>query len=109
MPIWIIKWLRKTFINKGKKTNIGKKIFIDRTESKYGHCQIENSEEIKNYLTKKGFDVVRVGQLSFGQQISLFKNAKIIVGAHGAAFANLIFCMPNTKTNLLPLLFLVLC
>ena len=24
MPIWIIKWLRKTFINKGKKTNIGK-------------------------------------------------------------------------------------
>ena len=28
---------------------------------------------------------------------NLFQNAKIIIGAHGAAFANLIFCKPNTK------------
>ena len=30
-------------------------------------------------------------------QIYLFQNAKIIIGAHGAAFANLVFCEPSTK------------
>ena len=36
-------------------------------------------------------------KLDFFKQIHLFQNAKIIIGAHGAAFANLIFCKPNTK------------
>ena len=26
----------------------------------------------------------------------LFKNASVIIGAHGAAFSNIIFCKPNT-------------
>ena len=48
-------------------------------------------------LKKKGFVVYKVGELDFFEQIHLFQNAKIIIGAHGAAFANLIFCKPNTK------------
>ena len=48
-------------------------------------------------MSKKGFTSYKVGQLSFKQQIHLFKNAKIIVGAHGAAFANLAFCNPGTQ------------
>ena len=50
-------------------------------------------EEIKNL----GFSIHRTGQMSFFEQIYLFNNAKIIVGAHGAAFTNLIFCKPKTK------------
>ena len=49
------------------------------------------------YLKKKGFAILKVGKLNFFEQIHLFQNAKIIIGAHGAAFANLIFCKPNTK------------
>ena len=30
-------------------------------------------------------------------QIALFNSAKIIVGNHGAGFANLVFCKKNTK------------
>ena len=35
--------------------------------------------------------------MNFFEQIYLFQNAKVIIGAHGAAFANLIFCKPNAK------------
>ena len=38
-----------------------------------------------------------VGELSFFEQIYLFNNAKFIIGAHGAAFANLTFCSPDTN------------
>ena len=33
----------------------------------------------------------------FGDQVKIFNNAEIIIGLHGAAFANLCFCKPGTK------------
>ena len=50
-----------------------------------------------DFLSKKKFTKYKVGQLSFEEQIYLFHNAKIIVGPHGAAFTNLVFCQPNTN------------
>jgi len=80
-----------------KKINSNEKVFIDRSESKFNHCQIQNNSEVIDFLTKKGFTSYKIGELSFENQIYLFNKAKIIVGAHGAAFANLVFCKPKTK------------
>jgi capsular polysaccharide biosynthesis protein len=52
--------------------------------------------EIKNSLSKKGFSIIRLSDLSFTDQVNLFNNASKIVGLHGAGFANLTFCKPNT-------------
>ena len=97
MPRWIIIWIRKKFLRYKKKFNCNNKIYIDRTESKFKHCQIINDNEIYDYLKNRGFKKYQVGKLNFFKQIYLFSNAKIIVGAHGAAFTNIIFCKPNTK------------
>ena len=97
LPSWIINEIAFKFEKYGKKFECNDKIFIDRRESNYNHCQIINDEEIKTYLRKKGFTVYRVGELNFFEQIYLFQNAKIVIGAHGAAFTNLIFCKENTK------------
>ena len=97
LPSWIIHWIRNSFLNSAKEFNANDKIFIDRSESEFTHCQLQNNEEISSHLIDKGFTKYKVGQLSFENQIYLFKNAKIIVGVHGAAFANLAFCSPNTK------------
>ena len=35
--------------------------------------------------------------LSFKNQINLFENSSVIMGAHGASLANIIFCKPRTK------------
>jgi len=97
MPPWILKWIREKFLPYKKKINSNEKVFIDRSESKFNHCQIQNNSEVIDFLTKKGFTSYKIGELSFENQIYLFNKAKIIVGAHGAAFANLVFCKPKTK------------
>tara|TARA_B100000989_G_scaffold234643_1_gene181438 strand:- start:2400 stop:3497 length:1098 start_codon:yes stop_codon:yes gene_type:complete len=97
LPEWIVKWISDIFINHGKQFNSNEKIFIDRSESAFSHCQLVNNEEIINFLKNKGFTNYKVGQLSFQEQIYLFNNAKIIIGPHGAAFANLAFCKKDTK------------
>ena len=97
LPAWIVKWINDSFINHGKQFNCNEKIFIDRSESAFSHCQFVNNKEIINFLENDGFTSYKVGQLSFQEQVYLFSNAKMIIGAQGAAFANLAFCKKNTK------------
>jgi len=102
LPSWIILWLRNKFINMATKFNCNDKIFIDRSESQFKHCQFQNNKEIITFLNSKGFTSYKIGQLDFFEQIYLFNNAKIIIGPHGAAFSNIIFCKP--KTNIIEIL-----
>lgn len=97
LPTWIIKWIRKTFLKHKKKFICSNKILIDRSESNFKHCQIINKHEIESFLIKKRFRIYKIGKYSFAKQIFMFWNAKCIIGAHGAAFTNLIFCKPKTK------------
>ena len=98
IPKWIIKYLRKIFLPAGSK-NIKKfkKIYIDRSDSKYNHCKIINDSEIQEYLKKQGFKVIRLSKCSLKKQISIFKYCDYIIGPHGAGMANLIFCKKKTK------------
>ena len=73
------------------------KIYIDRSDSIHKHCQIINNYEIKKFLKSKGFKIFKLSNFPFKKQISIFYNAKLIVGPHGAGFSNLVFCRKNTK------------
>jgi len=96
IPHWIVKWLRGNFLDKAEKFECNDKIFIDRSGGAQ-HCQFINESEINEYLNKKGFTKYKLEDLSFSKQLYLFKNAKYIVGAHGAGFSNLTFCNENTN------------
>lgn len=102
LPNWIVFWLRNKFINLAAKFDNCDKIFIDRSESDFKHCQLQNNDEMIDFLSTKGFKSYKVGQLDFFEQIYLFKNAKTIIGPHGAAFTNIIFCKP--KTNIIEII-----
>ena len=97
LPAWIIHWLRDVYLKYAKQFDNNEKIYIDRTESEFKHCQIQNDKEVFDFLKEKGFSKYRTGELSFFEQIYLFNNAKFIIGAHGAAFTNLAFCKPSTN------------
>ncbi len=96
IPKWIILQNRKKFLKK-TKNNFKKRIFLDRSESGYNHCQIQNIDNIKKLITDKNFKIYKPELLSFKKQIDLFNNSGLIIGAHGAAFSNIIFCKPGTK------------
>ncbi len=96
IPEWIINHNRKFFLT-NKDKNFSKKIFLDRSNSKYNHCQIENISELTKLIKKNKIKVYKPELLSFKNQIKLFNTSSMIVGAHGAAFTNIIFCKPGTK------------
>ena len=97
-PKWIGRWFKKIITkNKIKRKAKQEKVFIDRGDSKNIKRSIVNEKELKNFLLKNSFKVVKLSKLSFREQISLFYNSKCIVGLHGAGFANIVFCRPKTK------------
>ena len=97
IPEWIIIFLRTKFINMDKKIECSKRIFIDRSDSKFEHCKLTNNDEIKNFLVKKGFASFEISKLDFFEQVYLFKNAEVIISPHGAALSNIIFSNSNMK------------
>ena len=102
IPAWISEWLKKKFFknNLKNKENFSKKIYLDRSDSKSNVKSlrsITNEEEVRSYLKSEGFKSVKLADLHFKDQVLAFSEADIIVGLHGAGFANMPFCKPNTK------------
>jgi capsular polysaccharide biosynthesis protein len=52
---------------------------------------VVNELELAEALVGLGFRVIVPSELTAREQIAAFSGARIIVGAHGAAFANLVF------------------
>ncbi len=102
IPDWILKWLREKFLENimEKEKKFSKKIYLDRSDSKSNVKSLRsiiNEEEVKSYLEKEGFKSVKLADLHFKDQVLTFNSADVIVGLHGAGFANMSFCKPKTK------------
>lgn len=67
------------------------------TRAKNLNRTIANSDEIESYLKSHGFHTLDAGDHSVAEQATFFRQAKFIIGIHGAALANLMFCRPGTK------------
>lgn len=70
------------------------KIFAERYPGKTR--DFENLTEVTRELAANGFRPVRTADLSFAEQIALFKGAEAVVGPTGAALTNIVFCNPGT-------------
>jgi hypothetical protein len=90
---WYKKFFDAVFVKQGK-TETQKYIFISRSKAQYR--RISNEVSLMEFLSKKGFVSFNLEDLSVYDQAALFNNAEIIIGPHGAGWANLIFCKPGT-------------
>lgn len=59
--------------------------------------RIINESELIAALAARGFEVLRPEMLNLREQINLFSEAEIIVGATGAALTNILFMQPGSS------------
>ncbi|HEX7885746.1 MAG TPA: glycosyltransferase 61 family protein [Phenylobacterium sp.] len=71
------------------------KLFIRRNSSAR---RLVNEREIEALLVGRGFTVLEPERLNVEEQVAAFSNAAMVVGATGAALANIIFCRPDCPT-----------
>ncbi len=66
-----------------------RKIYLGRREGQMRN--IINMAKVDSLMERLGFEMVFTDIMSLEEQINLFQSAKIVVGAAGAAFSNMIF------------------
>lgn len=70
------------------------KIYISRFSSR--RRRITNEAELLPILINFNYKIVYLEELTLLDQVSIFYSASIIIGIHGAGFANLVFCRKDT-------------
>lgn len=71
------------------EANSRRRIYVKRNS---GVRNMINSSEVEAMLVELGFVVVEPEKMNFEEQVRVFHEAEVVVGATGAAMANLLFC-----------------
>ena len=90
--ITLLSSLLKSSIEITTPTN---RIWISRNKSK--HRKIANEDSLIPMLKQYGFQIIYPEDISFIEQLSLYRNAEIIGGLHGGALTNILFMNEGTK------------
>lgn len=88
-----LKFIKKKYKELGGNQPSNAKLYLTRPPDK--RC-VANNHEIIKLLKNKGFIILDGGE-SLQSHVGLFRGAKIIIGAHGALFKNIIFCENNPR------------
>ena len=95
---WICDRLRMSFMNKTvhkAKTDFSRFIYISRGDNTNQRVLLGEAELISQ-LSSRGVVPYILSSLTFEEQVGLFSNAEVVIGVHGAGFANLVFAPENT-------------
>lgn len=80
------------------RSPLGKRIWLDRGSSGVSlDRDLVNPDEVYACIDRYGFERVDMGSLPLRQQIAIARDADVIAGAHGSAFAHCMF-MPLDST-----------
>jgi hypothetical protein len=87
-------FLRSAFLPKDRAPAPHRRLYITRADAR--ERRVVNEAEIQRELLGYGFEIVSLTEMPFLQQVKLFSEAAIVVGPHGAGFANAVFCPPGS-------------
>lgn len=90
-----IQSTRDSFRDLASRTAPTRKIYLPRISSQIR--RIINAAEVETLMRENGFEIVHAHDLTFAGQVELFSSAKVLIGASGAAFSNMLFMQPGTK------------
>ena len=81
--------LRTRFARPGAPTAM-RKVMISREGSR--GRRLLNERELRPIVDRAGFEIVRMEDLDFEQQVRLMQETRILLAPHGAGLTNMIFC-----------------
>jgi hypothetical protein len=95
IPAWACSFLRERFLD---ATSVSGecRLYISRATASRGR-NVVNEDQVKETLAKFGFREFLPDQVSVAEQAETFASASIILGPHGSALTNLVFCQPGAK------------
>lgn len=71
-----------------------RRIFLARSNDRRSF----NQAELIGISERYGFEVVYPERMTFREQVQMYAEAEIVLGASGAAFANILFCQRGTRS-----------
>ena len=88
-----LKWLRKLCRSKfGLSVRPWRRIYLSRLHANSRRCL--NEQQLMSALRPYGFQTYCLESLPVEAQLRLFSESAVVVGPHGAGFANMIACPP---------------
>jgi capsular polysaccharide biosynthesis protein len=89
-----VRWLRgqlAPWMDPGPPKDL---LYLSRSDAR--KRRIVNEDELRRRIGELGFRAITPGELGVAEQIRAVSRARVIVGPHGAAFANLVFAPPGS-------------
>jgi capsular polysaccharide biosynthesis protein len=83
---FVIEWLRGAVGSEAPDRG-ERRLYLQRG----GGRRVANEDELMRSLAPLGFEAVMPERLSFGEQVALFNDSSVAVGAHGAGFSTGVF------------------
>jgi hypothetical protein len=90
----VARRLRQRLLDSVTPASPHRRLYLSRAASGRG---VRNEKEILPVLQRAGFEIVEPQNLPVAEQARVFSEAEIVLGPHGAAFVNSLFCAPGTR------------
>lgn len=95
LPQWLIELIQTTFKVPVVSPEKPRRLYVSRADATTR--RIVNERDAEALLHDYGFELVRLTDFTFAEQIGLFSAAEAVAGPHGGGLANLLFCRPGTR------------
>jgi capsular polysaccharide biosynthesis protein len=92
---WACAFLRTLSASSATAQKPRRRLYISRAAARFR--RLLNEDELFSQLQEFGFERIHCEALTAREQRELFRAAELIIGPHGAALTNLVFCEPGTR------------
>jgi capsular polysaccharide biosynthesis protein len=96
-PPWVVDFLRSRLMKDAIPPQVKHRhpVYVMRTAGANNRA-VRNQPAVLRRLERRGYEIIDPSALTAAQQIESFSSASVIVSAHGAALANLVFASPGS-------------
>jgi hypothetical protein len=94
-PTWVTRWLRE-LLPAGDTAGLPRRLYVTRGVVPNTRRLVQEPI-VWPELERRGFVRIDPGAMSVREQVDHFAAADVIVGVHGAALTNLVFCKPGVR------------